>query len=141
MFSRNVFRKVAQVSADVMGSPAAFMFAIAITLIWGMAGPYFHYSDSWQLVINTSTTVITFLMVFLIQNTQSRDTRVIQLKLDELLRAVHTARTELVQMEKLSDAELDVLHAEFSEVFERAQKKLKQLEESKEKRRASRTSS
>jgi low affinity Fe/Cu permease len=141
MLSRNVFRKVAQVSADVMGSPAAFMFAIAITLIWGMAGPYFHYSDSWQLVINTSTTVITFLMVFLIQNTQSRDTRVIQLKLDELLRAVHTARTELVQMEKLSDAELDVLHAEFSEVFERAQKKLKQLEESKEKRRASRTSS
>ena len=141
MLSRNVFRKVAQVSADVMGSPAACMFAIAITLIWGMAGPYFHYSDSWQLVINTSTTVITFLMVFLIQNTQSRDTRVIQLKLDELLRAVHTARTELVQMEKLSDAELDVLHAEFSEVFERAQKKLKQLEESKEKRRASRTSS
>jgi low affinity Fe/Cu permease len=90
-------------------------------------------------VINTSTTIVTFLMVFLIQNAQSRDTRVIQLKLDELLRAVHTARTELVQMEKLSDSELDILHAEFSEVFERAQKKLKEVEESKEKRRAHRS--
>ena len=139
MFSRNVFRKFAQMSADVMGSPAAFIFAIAITLLWGLAGPYFRYSDSWQLVINTSTTIITFLMVFLIQNAQSRDTRVIQLKLDELLRAVHTARTELVQMEKLSDSELDLLHAEFSEVFERAQKKLKEVEESKEKRRARRS--
>jgi low affinity Fe/Cu permease len=139
VFSRNVFRKFAQMSADVMGSPAAFIFAIAITLTWGLAGPYFHYSDSWQLVINTSTTIVTFLMVFLIQNAQSRDTRVIQLKLDELLRAVHTARTELVQMEKLSDSELDILHAEFSEVFERAQKKLKEVEESKEKRRAHRS--
>jgi low affinity Fe/Cu permease len=139
VFSRNVFRKFAQMSADVMGSPAAFIFAIAITLLWGLAGPSFHYSDSWQLVINTSTTIVTFLMVFLIQNAQSRDTRVIQLKLDELLRAVHTARTELVQMEKLSDSELDLLHAEFTEVFERAQKKLKEVEESKEKRRVRRS--
>jgi low affinity Fe/Cu permease len=134
VFSRNFFRKFAQRLAEAMGSPAAFIFAVAITIAWGMAGPYFHYSDSWQLVINTGTSIVTFLMVFLIQNTQSRDTRVIQLKLDELLRAVHTARTELVQMEKLSDAELDVLHEEFTGLVERAQKRLTEVEESRKKR-------
>ena len=136
MFNRNLFRKFAQYSAEMMGSPIAFICAIAITLAWGLAGSYFHYSDSWQLVINTSTTIITFLMVFLIQHTQSRDTRVIQLKLDELLRAVKTARTELVQMENLSDAELDELHAEFTSLVERAQNKLVEVEESRQKRKA-----
>ena len=136
MFNRNFFRKFAQYSAEAMGSPVAFICAVVITLLWGLSGPYFHYSDSWQLVINTSTTIITFLMVFLIQNTQSRDTRVIQLKLDELLRAVKTARTELVQMENLSDTELDELHAEFSGLVERAQKKLVEVEESRKSRKA-----
>jgi low affinity Fe/Cu permease len=96
-----------------------------------LSGPYFHYSDSWQLVINTGTTIITFLMVFLIQNTQSRDTRVMQLKLDELLRANRGARNELVQMEQLSDEELDRLHAEFSNIWQSAQEKLKAIEESR----------
>jgi low affinity Fe/Cu permease len=114
-----------------MGSPTAFITSLAITLGWGLSGPYFHYSDSWQLVINTGTTIITFLMVFLIQNTQSRDTRVMQLKLDELLRANRGARNELVQMEQLSDEELDRLHAEFSNIWQSAQEKLKAIEESR----------
>jgi low affinity Fe/Cu permease len=114
-----------------MGSPIAFITSLAITLVWGLSGPYFHYSDSWQLVINTGTTIITFLMVFLIQNTQSRDTRVMQFELDELLRANRGARNELVQMEQLSDEELDRLHAEFSNICQSAQDKLKAIEESR----------
>ena len=86
------------------------MFA---TLVWAVTGSYFHYSDTWQLVINTGTSIGTFLIVFLIQNTQNRDAKVMQLKLDELIRAVNTARTELVQMEGLTDAELDKLQRDF----------------------------
>jgi len=101
-----MFRQLALNAAVVVGSAAAFVVAVLSTLIWAATGPYFHYSDTWQLVINTSTSVATFLIVFLIQNTQNRDTTVIQLKLDELIRAVKQARTELVQMEALSDKEL-----------------------------------
>jgi low affinity Fe/Cu permease len=82
-------------------------------LIWAITGSYFHYSDTWQLVINTGTSIGTFLIVFLIQNTQSRDAKVMQLKLDELIRSVKAARTELVQMEGLTDQELDDLQKEF----------------------------
>jgi low affinity Fe/Cu permease len=104
-----VFRKFARFAADIVGSPAAFLFGVFVTLIWAITGSYFHYSDTWQLVINTGTSIGTFLIVFLIQNTQSRDAKVMQLKLDELIRSVKAARTELVQMEGLTDQELDDL--------------------------------
>ncbi len=88
--------------------------------MWGLTGPVFHYSDTWQLVINTATTVITFLMVFLIQNTQNRDTKALHLKLDELLRGVGGARTSLVNLENLSDEELDGLQKQFERIKQRA---------------------
>jgi low affinity Fe/Cu permease len=95
------------------GSAWAFMIAAIIVIAWAVTGPFFHYSDTWQLVINTGTTIVTFLMVFLIQNTQNRDATAMHLKLDELLRAVHDARTNLVDIENRSDAELARLRAEF----------------------------
>jgi low affinity Fe/Cu permease len=96
-----------------VGSPAAFVAALAVVVVWAVSGPVFGYSDTWQLTINTGTTIITFLMVFVIQNTQNRDSQVIQLKLDELIRAVELARNELVDMEDLSDAELHRLQVQF----------------------------
>jgi low affinity Fe/Cu permease len=95
------------------GSPFAFFFAVAIIIGWALAGPVFGFSDTWQLVINTGTTIITFLIVFLIQNTQNRDARAMQLKLDELLKGVKGARTQLVDLEEMSDAELAKLEGEF----------------------------
>jgi len=110
---KEAFRKFAHRSAQAVGSPWAFFLAVASLIIWGLTGPRFHYSDTWQLVINTATSLSTFLVVFLIQNTQNRDTKVIHLKLDELIRAVQPARNSLVQMEDLTDAELDSLQHEF----------------------------
>src|SRR5438105_11007946 len=106
---REVFRKFAQGAAEAVGSPAAFLVGVLLIVVWAATGSYFHYSDTWQLVINTGTSIATFLIVFLIQTTQSRDAKVMQLKLDELIRAVKAARTELVQMEGLTDAELNDL--------------------------------
>lgn len=105
-----------------MGSPWAFLLAILAILAWAAMGPAFHYSDTWQLVINTATTIVTFLMVFLIQNTQNRDTRAMQLKLDELLRGLKGARTSLVGLEELSDEELEHLQKEFERLRGRARK-------------------
>src|SRR6266403_4258140 len=98
------------------GSNAAFILAIAVIAVWGATGPIFHYSDTWQLVINTGTTIITFLIVFLIQNTQNRDAKAIHLKLDELIRGVEGARTHLVDLETLSDKELDRLQEQFKRI-------------------------
>ena len=109
-----VFRKFAHITSALVGSAWAFIFAVAIILVWAITGPIFHFSDTWQLIINTGTTIVTFLMVFLIQNTQNRDAKAIHLKLDELLRAVSEARTGMVDLEDLSDAELQRLHAEFA---------------------------
>src|SRR5437660_1763691 len=106
---REAFRRFAKTSADAVGSPAAFLLGVLITAVWVGSGAYFHYSDTWQLVINSVTSVGTFLIVFLIQNTQNREAKVMQLKLDELIRAVKHARTELVHMEAMSDEELDQL--------------------------------
>ena len=117
---REQFRHFANRSADAVGSPAAFLAGILIIVVWGVTGPYFNYSDTWQLVINTGTSVVTFLMVFLIQTTQARDTRAMQLKLDELLRAVNTARNGLVRLEDLTDQELDVLREQFAEISKAA---------------------
>jgi low affinity Fe/Cu permease len=111
---RDLFRQVAQKTAETAASPGAFLAAVILILIWLASGPLFHYSDTWQLIVNTGTTVITFLIVFLIQNTQTRDTKAIQLKLDELLRSIKAARNELVNLEDLSDEDLDRLREEFS---------------------------
>lgn len=109
-----IFRRIAQRSADLMGSGGVFLAAVAIIVVWLATGPMFGFSDTWQLVVNTGTSVITFLMVFLIQNAQTRDTRAIQLKLDELLRSIKAARNELVTLEDLSDEELAKLREEFA---------------------------
>jgi low affinity Fe/Cu permease len=110
------FRRFAHGTAAAVGSPWVFSLAVAIVAVWAATGPAFHYSDSWQLVINTGTTIVTFLMVFLIQNTQNRDARVTQLKLDELIRAVGQARDRLVAMEEMSDEELERLEREFHQL-------------------------
>jgi len=128
---RDKFRKAAQASADAVGSPWALVAGLAVTLAWLASGPFFHYSDTWQLIINSSTSVVTFLMVFLIQNTQNRDARVIHMKLDELIRALGPARNELVQMEGLTDEELDRLSKEFEHLKERAATGLARIEERK----------
>ena len=114
------FRKLAHNVAFATGSPMAFIAAVTIILAWGITGPIFHFSDTWQLVINTGTTIITFLMVFLIQNTQNRDSQVMQLKLNELIRAVHSARNDLVDLEELSDDELHRLQEQFAAFHRRA---------------------
>jgi low affinity Fe/Cu permease len=114
------FRRLAQATAQAVGTPWTFLAAVVIVFIWAASGPAFHYSDTWQLVINTGTTIITFLMVFLIQNTQNRDARVMHLKLDELIRATHSARNRLVDMEAMSDEELATLQKEFKELHRRA---------------------
>ena len=116
---RELFRKFAQITSTVVGSSWAFIFAVLIILVWAITGPMFHYSDTWQLVINTGTTIITFLMVFLIQNTQNRDAKAIHLKLDELIKGVKGARTSLVNLEQLSDKDLERLQKEFERIHHR----------------------
>jgi low affinity Fe/Cu permease len=110
---QEVFRKIAHAISGAVGSAWAFLVALAVVLAWAMTGPVFNYSDTWQLVINTGTTIVTFLMVFLIQNTQNRDAKALHLKLDELIRAIHGARNQLVDLEDLSDKELEQLQKEF----------------------------
>ncbi len=113
------FRFCARWVAQAVGSRWAFVLACLAIVAWAATGPIFHYSDTWQLVINTATTIITFLMVFLIQNTQNRDTKAVHLKLDELLRGVRGARTGLVNLENLSDEELEKLQKEFERLRRR----------------------
>ena len=111
-----VFTHIANRIANSSGQPLTFMVALALILLWAVTGPVFHYSDTWQLIVNTSTTIITFLMVFLIQNSQNRDASAMQAKLDELIRAVGKAREEFIGIEHLTDIEicqiLDALEAE-----------------------------
>jgi low affinity Fe/Cu permease len=111
---KHAFRRFAAGAATATGSPWAFVLAVLVILAWGITGPLFNFSDTWQLVINTSTTIVTFLMVFLIQNTQNRDAVAIQLKLDELLRGVVGARTSLVDLEDMSDEDILLLRKEFT---------------------------
>jgi low affinity Fe/Cu permease len=105
-----------------VGSPWAFLLALVTIVAWAVTGPLFRFSNAWQLVINTSTTIVTFLMVFVIQSTQNRDSRVLQLKLDELIRAVSEARNELVDLEDLSDEELQRLQGQFEELRREAER-------------------
>lgn len=115
------FRNFAHRVALTVGAPGAFGVALLLVLAWGVTGPLFHYSDSWQLTINTGTTIITFLMVFVIQNTQNRDAQVVHLKLDELIRAVQEARNELVDMEDLPDEALRGLQSQFESLRKSAE--------------------
>ena len=109
----DIFHQFAHRTSVVVGSPWAFVLAMAIIVVWAVTGPIFGFSDTWQLVINTSTTIVTFLMVFLIQNTQNRDAHAMQLKLDELIRALKSARNSLIDLEEMSEDELKELEEEF----------------------------
>lgn len=110
------FSRFAAMIAWQSGSSLAFFTAAVLVLIWGLLGPRYHYSNTWQLVINTATTIVTFLMVFIIQNTQNRDTRAINLKLDEIIRSVVTAHNEMIDIEKLSDEELKHLEQHYERI-------------------------
>jgi len=110
---KDLFRSIANRISVWTGTATVFLGAVLVIIIWGSTGSYFHYSDTWQLVINTGTTIVTFLMVFLIQNTQNRDGKAVQLKLDELIRATKGARNQYVGLEDLSDADLSELDKEF----------------------------
>ena len=107
------FRKIARTVAYGIGTPVAFVTALLFVVGWALTGPIFHFSDTWQLIINTSTTVVTFLMVFIIQNTQNHDAKAIHLKLDELIRAIQEARPSLVDLEDLPDEAIAKLEGEF----------------------------
>ena len=117
----DAFRVFARHSSVALGSAWAFAGAVLVILVWVLTGPLFHFSDTWQLVINTATTIVTFLMVFLIQNTQNRDAKAAHLKLDELIRALKDARNELVDLEDLSDEELKKIQEQFKSVRRRAE--------------------
>jgi low affinity Fe/Cu permease len=110
------FHTFAGRASQVVGSKWAFTFATLLIACWAVLGPYFHYSDTWQLVVNTATTIVTFLIVFLIQNTQNRDARAIHLKLDEIIHALKGARNEMIQIENLSDADLEIISKSFEKV-------------------------
>jgi low affinity Fe/Cu permease len=130
---KEFFHKFAHAAASAVGTPIAFLLGVITIVVWALTGPVFQYSDTWQLVINTGTTIITFLMVFLIQNTQNRDAKAMHLKLDELIRAVASARNRLVHLEDLSDDDLATLEKEFKKLHDKVEKKFEEhkLEEHK----------
>ena len=113
------FRKLSHRTSNAVGTPWAFIAAALIVIVWAATGPLFHFSDTWQLVINTGTTVVTFLMVFLIQNSQNRDFKAMNLKLDELIRGTKGPRTELVALEEMSDEDLERLHQQYVKLQEK----------------------
>jgi low affinity Fe/Cu permease len=129
---RDAFGIFARKTSTVLGSAWAFVVAILIIVIWAATGHAFNYSDTWQLIINTGTTIVTFLMVFLIQNTQNRDAKAVHLKLDELIRALSGARNKLVDLEKLSDDELKKLETEFEKLRKKAEGAKEEVKELKE---------
>lgn len=113
---RESFRNFSRIAAQAAGSPLAFCAALFLVLLWGFSGPLFHFSNTWQLVINTGTTIVTFLMVFVIQNAQNRDTLALQLKLDELICAMEGARLGMIDLDQLSEEELVGLQVQFQEL-------------------------
>ena len=118
--SRSWFTRLTKATARVTGRPATFAAAASIIVAWGLSGPLFQFSDTWQLVINTGTTIITFLMVFLIQSTQNRDTEAIQVKLDEIIRAIGTAQNELLDLEELEEPDLDRIRESYRQLARQA---------------------
>ena len=134
-----LFAKFANATARTTGSPAAFLLCVLTVVVWAVSGPAFKFSETWQLVINTGTTIVTFLMVFLIQNTQNRDGAAIQTKLDELIRA-SDAQDEFMGIEKLTDRELDHLHRKCARAAARSHRLLAEAEAERKSRQAKRTS-
>ncbi|MBL8700763.1 MAG: low affinity iron permease family protein [Alphaproteobacteria bacterium] len=124
--STSNFTRFAKWTSRMMGRPAAFAAAIAIIVLWAVTGPLFGFSDTWQLVINTGTTVITFLMVFLIQNTQNRDAEALQVKLDEVIRSIEGAHNALLDLEELDEHELDRIRFEYQKLAQRARRAMRQ---------------
>jgi low affinity Fe/Cu permease len=114
--SQGLFYKLARKTSEAVGSPFASIGAVTVVLVWATTGPIFKFSDTWQLVINTGTTIVTFLMVFLIQNSQNRDAKAVQIKLDELIRAMDNARNAIIDVEDSSEQELTVLQQDFSKL-------------------------
>ena len=127
MAGRNLswFTRAAKWASHTSGRPTTFIIALAIIVIWAVTGPIFHFSDTWQLVINTGTTIITFLMVFLIQNTQNRDTEALQIKLDELIRAMKGAQNVVLDLEELDDEELEEFRKDYLKLAEAARREMK----------------
>src|SRR5512147_1681922 len=121
----DLFRKFSLKVAKHVGSPWMFVSALLVIELWAMTGPIFKFSDTWQLVINTGTTIITFLMVFLIQNTQNRDTEALQIKMDELIRAVENAHNALLDLEELDDEDLDLVRKDYLDLAKKAREELR----------------
>ena len=119
------YSRFAKAASHFCGRPRVFTLAVAVIAVWLVTGPLFHFSDTWQLVINTGTTIVTFLMVFLIQNTQNRDTEAIQVKLDELIRATQGAHTALLDLEELEEEELDAFRVKYEALASQARERLK----------------
>ena len=128
MKKTSAFNRFANAASRATGRPLAFILAMATIVVWAVTGPFFGFSDTWQLVINTGTTIITFLMVFLIQNTQNRDTGALQIKLDELIRAVDGAHTALLDLEALEEGELDTIKKRYWEIARRSREAVKKGE-------------
>jgi len=120
MAQRNLFTRMANAASRFAGSPASFVLALLVVLAWLVSGPLFKFSDTWQLVINTGTTIVTFLMVFLIQNSQNRDSRALQIKLDELIRATRGAHNKLLDLEELEESELKAFQDRYEALAKRA---------------------
>jgi low affinity Fe/Cu permease len=117
---RSAFSRFAKWTARATGRPATFMLAALVVVVWAITGPLFGFSDTWQLVINTGTTIVTFLMVFLIQSTQNRDSEAMQVKLDEIIRAIGNAKNEVLDLEELEEEELDEIRATYTDMAQKA---------------------
>ena len=126
---QDAFRRFARAASALLGTAWVFVGAITIIVIWAATGHFYDYSDTWQLLINTGTTIVTFLMVFIIQNTQNRDSKAVHLKLDELIRAIDSARNHLVNVDRLSDEELKKLEAQFKRISNKADKTIERIED------------
>jgi low affinity Fe/Cu permease len=124
-YFQHAFKVFAKWTARITGKPIAFVLALMVIIVWAISGPIFGYSDTWQLVINTGTTVVTFLMVFLIQNTQNRDTGAMQAKLDELIRAIEGAHNALLDLEELDESEIEQIRSDYEDLAEEARQSLK----------------
>jgi low affinity Fe/Cu permease len=133
-----LFRKFSHHVSKIVGSAGAFVFAVGLIVAWAATGPLFDFSDTWQLVINTGTTIVTFMIVFLIQNTQNRDAKAIHLKLDELVRATHNARNSILDAENMPDEELERLHLEFQELREHFDARIRHVSSERDRRRRER---
>ena len=118
--AKSRFGRFAKWTAHATGRPAAFVIAASVIVVWAVTGPIFHFSDTWQLVINTGTTIVTFLMVFLIQSTQNRDSEAMQVKLDEIIRAIGNAKNELLDLEELEEKDLDAIKKVYQDIARKA---------------------